>query len=287
MKAIYRHEVKSYFTGVPAYVFGAFLLLFTGIYTMAINIHSAYASFEYVLSNMSFIFLIIVPILTMRVISDERRQKTDSLLYSLPVTTVDIVGGKYLALLTVFAVPTLIIGIYPFILSAFGELYLKAAICGLLGFFLLGAALIATGMFISSLTESQAAAAGICFAVVLINYFLVSLSSFVSSTAAASFTAFAVMLLILGGVLLIMTRSFFTALAGTIGAELVLAIVYLFAKDSFAGLFPDFMSQISLFSRFNSIVNGVFDLTGVIFYLSFIAVFCYLTVQSLEKRRWS
>lgn len=287
MRAVYRHEVRSYFTGVSAYVFGAFLLLFAGIYTMAINIHQAYANFEYVLSNMSFIFMIIVPILTMRVISDERRQKTDSLLYSLPVSTTEIVAGKYLALLTVFAVPTVIIGIYPFILSAFGDVYLKASLCGLAGFFLLGAALIATGMFISSLTESQAAAAGICFAAVLLNYFIVSLSSFVSGTSGASFTAFAVMVLLLGLVLLLMTRSFFTAAAATIGAELVLAVAYLFAKDSFAGLFPDFMEDISLFSRFNTIVDGVFDLTAVIFYLSFIFVFCYLTVQSLEKRRWS
>ena len=287
MRAVYKHELRSHFTGVSAYVFGAFLLLFAGIYVMAINIRSAVANFEYVLSNMSFIFLIIVPILTMRVISEERRRKTDSLLYSLPVSTAEIVAGKYLALLTVFAVPTLIIGIYPFILSAFGDIYLKASLCGLLGFFLLGAALIATGMFISSLTESQAAAAGVCFAVVLVNYFLVSLSSFVSATAAASFTAFAVTLLILGAVLLIMTKSFFTAALGTVGAELILAIVYLFKKESFAGLFPDFMAEISLFSRFNTILDGVFDLTGVIFYLSFIFVFCYLTVQSLEKRRWS
>ena len=84
MKAVFRHELSSYFTGMTGYVFGAFLLLFAGIYTMAVNLNAGLSNFEYVLSNLSFIFLIIVPILTMRVIAEERRQRTDQLLYSLP-----------------------------------------------------------------------------------------------------------------------------------------------------------------------------------------------------------
>ena len=86
MRAVFRHELSSYFTGVTGYVFSAFLLLFTGIYTMVYNLQSASVHFEYVLGSMSFVFLIIVPILTMRVLAEERRQKTDQLLYSLPLT---------------------------------------------------------------------------------------------------------------------------------------------------------------------------------------------------------
>lgn len=113
MTAVFRHELSSYFTNVTGYVFGAFLLLFAGIYTMAINLQSASPYFEYVLMNMDFIFLIIVPILTMRVIAEERRQKTDQLLYSLPLTMTQVALGKYLAMLVIFLIPVAIIGCTP------------------------------------------------------------------------------------------------------------------------------------------------------------------------------
>lgn len=160
MTAVFRHELSSYFTNVTGYVFGAFLLLFAGIYTMAINLQSASPYFEYVLMNMDFIFLIIVPILTMRVIAEERRQKTDQLLYSLPLTMTQVALGKYLAMLVIFLIPVAIIGVYPLVLTAFGDVYLPAAYGALVGFFFLGASLIAIGMFISSLTESQAVPPG-------------------------------------------------------------------------------------------------------------------------------
>ena len=127
MKAVFRHELSSYFTGMTGYVFGAFLLLFAGIYTMAVNLNAGLSNFEYVLSNLSFIFLIIVPILTMRVIAEERRQRTDQLLYSLPLSMTGVALGKYAALLVVFLVPTGIICLYPLVLSAFGSVYLPLA----------------------------------------------------------------------------------------------------------------------------------------------------------------
>ena len=189
MKAVFRRELSSYFTGLSGYVFGAFLLLFAGIYTMAYNIRAAVSNFEYVLSSMSFIFLVIVPILTMRVFAEEKRQKTDQLLYSLPLTMTEVVMGKYLAMLVMFLIPLCIIGIYPAVLSHFGKVNLAAAYGALVGFFFLGAALLAVGAFISSVTDSQGVAAGLCFAALLVNYFLASLSSFFSSTAFASFAA--------------------------------------------------------------------------------------------------
>lgn len=189
MKAVFRRELSSYFTGLSGCVFGAFLLLFAGIYTMAYNIRAAVSNFEYVLSSMSFIFLVIVPILTMRVFAEEKRQKTDQLLYSLPLTMTEVVMGKYLAMLVMFLIPLCIIGIYPAVLSHFGKVNLAAAYGALVGFFFLGAALLAVGAFISSVTDSQGVAAGLCFAALLVNYFLASLSSFFSSTAFASFAA--------------------------------------------------------------------------------------------------
>ena len=287
MTAVLRHELSSYFTNVTGYVFGAFLLLFAGIFTMVINLQSASPYFEYVLMNMDFIFLIIVPILTMRVIAEERRQKTDQLLYSLPLTMTQVALGKYLAMLVIFLIPVAVIGVYPLVLTAFGAVYLPAAYGALTGFFFLGASLIAIGMFISSLTESQAVAAGLCFVVMLLNYFISSLASYVPSTAFASFLCVAVCILVLGLIFRLLTRSGFAALVLTIVLEGGLVAAYTFRSADFQGLFPNLMEQLSLFDRFYEFVNGTFDLTAIVYYLTVIAVFVFLTVQSLEKRRWS
>ena len=287
MTAVLRHELSSYFTIVTGYVFGAFLLLFAGIYTMVINLQSASPYFEYVLMNMDFIFLIIVPILTMRVIAEERRQKTDQLLYSLPLTMTQVALGKYLAMLVIFLIPVAVIGVYPLVLTAFGAVYLPAAYGALTGFFFLGASLIAIGMFISSLTESQAVAAGLCFVVMLLNYFISSLASYVPSTAFASFLCVAVCILVLGLIFRLLTRSGFAALVLTIVLGGGLVAAYTFRSADFQDLFPNLMEQLSLFDRFYEFVNGTFDLTAIVYYLTVIAVFVFLTVQSLEKRRWS
>ncbi|MDD6089552.1 MAG: ABC transporter permease subunit [Clostridiales bacterium] len=287
MRAVFRHELSSYFTGLSGYVFGAFLLLFAGIYTMAYNIKNALSNFEYVLSGMSFIFLIIVPILTMRVLAEEKRQKTDQLLYSLPLTMTQVVMGKYAAMLVMLLVPLAIISIYPLILSVYGNVNLAAAYGALTGFFFLGAALLAVGTFVSSLTESQAVAAGLCFVVLLVNYFLSSLASFLSTTAFASFAAFAVCIALLALIFWRMTKSGFGASVIFIALEAVLFALYTFRKDSFGGLFPTLLQRLSLFARFEQFVNGVFDITAIVFYISVIGVFLFISVQSMEKRRWS
>lgn len=225
MKAVYMREIRSCFTGLTGCVFAAFLLLFAGIFTMIYNLNYGYASFEYAMGNMPFVFLVIVPILTMRTLASEKREHTDLLLYSLPVNMTRVVMGKYAALLTMFALPVAVICLYPLVLSLYGNVYLPAAYAAVAAFLCLGAALLAVGMFISSLTESQAVAAGICFAVLLINYFLAELAP---------------------------------------------------ALESF-----------SLFERYYEFMDGVFDLRTIVFYVTVAGVFCFLTVQSMEKRRWA
>ncbi len=287
MTAVFRHELSSYFKSVSGYVFGAFLLLFGGIYTTDINLNAGLTNFEYVLDYMCIIFLIIVPILTMRVVAEERRQRTDQLLYSLPLTMTEVVLGKYGALLVVFLAPMAVIGVYPLILSAFGNVYLPAAYSAWLGFFLLGAALLAIGMFISSLTESQAVAAGLCFVVMLVNYFITSLADFISTTAFASFASFTVVILALAGIVWFMTRSGLAPGVLALVLEAVLLFFYAGDTSAFEGLFPEVMENLSLFDQFYQFVNGVFDLRAVAYLLSVSGLFLFLTVQSLEKRRWS
>ena len=154
MKAVFKHELSSYFTSLIGYVFGAFLLLFAGIYTMIVNINSKLTNFEYIFGNMSFVFLVIVPVLTMRVLAEERRQKTDQLLYSLPLSMTKVVLGKYLAMLVMLVIPMAIVCLYPLILSAYGNIDFTMVLNGALGFFLLGAALLAIGMYVSSLIKN-------------------------------------------------------------------------------------------------------------------------------------
>lgn len=186
MIAVLSHELRSYFHSFTAYVFGAFLLAVVGFGAMLYNLQAAVSNFEYVLGFGTIIFVVIVPILTMRVIAEERRQKTDRLLYSLPISTTQIVLGKYLALLAVYLIPLAIISIYPLIFAQFGEVYLPTSYGSLVAIFIMGAALVAVGVFISSLTDNQGLAAGVGIAVILFNYCSVSLSEYVSSTALGS-----------------------------------------------------------------------------------------------------
>jgi ABC-2 type transport system permease protein len=236
---------------------------------------------------MSFVFLVIVPILTMRVLAEERRQKTDQLLYSLPLTMTRVILGKYAALLVVFLVPVALVSLYPLVLSAFGSVYLPAAYSAILGFFLLGASLIAIGVFISSVTESQAVAAGICFVVMLLNYFLSSLASYVSTSSMTAFVAGTVLIVILAALLYWMTKSAPAAVLVGVVLEAALIVAYVLSGASFEGVFPDLMEQLSLFERFYDFVDGVLDLTSVVYFLTVIGVFLFLSVQSMEKRRWS
>lgn len=287
MTAIYRRELRSYFQGMTAYVFIAFLLAFAGIYTMLYNLNAGYPNFEYVLQAMTIIFLIAIPVLSMRVIAEERRQKTDQLLYALPLGMTRVVLGKYLAMLTVVAVPCAMMGLYPLLLSAFGSVFLPTAYGTLVGFFLLSAALAAIGLFISSLTENQAVAAGLCFGVMLLLYFMSDLSSLVPDSTGASLAALLVTVLVVAGLVRFFTHSTIAALVVAIAGEAGLFAAYLAIPDAFADLFSKLVDGLSVFERFYTFADGVFDLGAALYFLSVIAVALFLAVQSMEKRRWS
>ena len=287
MSAVFSHELKNYFQSLTAYVFGAFLLAFTGIGALMYNINAAVSNFEYVLDFCSIVFVVIVPILTMRVIAEERKQKTDQLLYSLPITTTQVILGKYLALLVVYAIPLCIISFYPLLFRRYGEVYLLTAYGSILAFFIMGSALIALGVFISSLTENQGFAAGIGIATILLNYFSVTLSEYVSSTAYSSLVSMFVIVVLLAIVIKKLTKN--DALAYGVGGVLIagLMITYFVDMEKLEGLLPDIMTKLSLFKQFSYFVNGVFDMTAIVYFLSIIAFVLFLSVQSLEKRRYN
>lgn len=286
MTAVFEREIKAYFTTMTGYVFAAFLLVFAGIYTMALNLQGGYPNFEYVLANMSVFFIIAIPILTMRTMAEERRQKTDQLLYSLPISMSGVVIGKYLAMLIVIAVPVLIMCLYPLVLSLYGPVNLASAYASLLAFFLMTATLSAIGMFVSSLMENQAAAAGLCFGVMLLLYFMYDLASFVSQAAGSSLVALIVLALLLALVIRLLTKNTVIAVVWALLASVGLFIGYALAPGAFEGLFPMIMEKISIFERFYTFLDGVFDVTSFVYYISVSGLFLFFNVQLLEKRRW-
>ena len=287
MIAVLKHELSGYFHSLTAYIFSAFLLAFVGIGALIYNIQSAVANFEYVLGYVCLGFAVIIPILTMRVIAEERKQKTDQLLYSLPIRTSQIVMGKYFALLTVYLVPLCIVAVYPLIFAQFGEVYLPTSYGSLFAFFMMGAAMIAAGTFISSLTENQGFAAGIAVPVILLNYYSVTLAEYVSATASGSAAALIVTAVLLGFVIRHLTKNRNFAYGISILIMLAVVIIYIADSSRFEGMVPDIMTKLSLFERFYTFVNGVFDLTAIIYYITVIIFFLFLSVQSLEKRRYN
>lgn len=287
MGAIFRHELRNYFHSLTAYVFGAFLLAVVGLGSVLYNLQAAVSNFEFVLSFASIIFVVIVPILTMRTLAEERRQRTDQLLYSLPITTTQVVLGKYLALLVVYLIPLAVISLYPLLFSQFGDVYLPTSYGSLFAFFLMGAALLAVGMFLSSLTDNQGFAAGIGVAAILLNYYSVSLAEYTSSTAMGSLIALYVIALLLGVVIHNLTRNENLAYGVTLVLIAALSVAYFVNSSAFEGLLPDIMTKLSLFRQFNSFVNDAFDLTAIVYYVSVMGFFLFLSVQSLEKRRYN
>jgi len=287
MTAIIRHELRSHFHGIVAYLFMAVTLAFIGIYTSLYCLKAMVVNYEYVLGAACFIFFIIVPVLTMKVFAEERKQRTDQLLYSLPLSMTQVVLGKYIALVAIFTIPMVIVCAYPLILSSFGDIYLPHAFGTILAYYIMGCAFIAVGMFISSLTENQAIAAGLCFFVIMLNYFLNTFSNYIDTSSRSSFLALCVCIALLALIWWLVTKNYFIALA--VGAVLMVANAALYKVKAtlYEGLVPGFLGKISLFQRFYTVVDGVFDLTSIIFYFTVIGLFVFLTVQSLEKRRWS
>lgn len=194
---------------------------------------------------------------------------------------------SFAGIIFVVIVPLAVIAVYPLIFSCFGEVYLPVSYGSIFAYFVMGAALIAVGVFLSSLTENQGMAAGLGVAVILFNYYSVSLSEYVSQTAVGTLIALCVLILALGFLARWLTKNVHLGYAIWLGLTALCCIVYVADATAFEGLLPKIMKTLSLFERLNTFVNGVFDLTALVYFLSVIVVFLFLTVQSLEKRRYN
>ena len=287
MGAVYKKELKGYLHGMTGAIFAGFLLLMAGIYMTVYNLYSRYPNFEVILSNVSYIYLFIVPVLTMRSVAEEKHSKTDQLLYSLPMSLTSVVLAKYFAMLTVLAIPCAVMAFYPLILASFGAAELTTAYAMLFVFFLLGAALIAIGLFISSLTESQVIAAVISLGVLILLNFMPGLASLVPMTALASLVGLILISLAIGIIVYVMVKNTAVAVSVAVVLSAASVLVYTAKPALLEGLIPSMLNALAVFDRISNFQNGMFDLTAVVFYISVAALFVYLTVQSMEKKRWN
>lgn len=288
MLAIYKREVKSYFQSMIGCVFVAFLVAFTGIYFTAYNLTAGYPYFSYTLSGSLIVFLVGIPLITMKSFAEERKNKTDQLLLTAPVSLTKVVLGKYLAMATVVAVPNLIFCLFPLLIKLNGTAYLKVDYISIGVFFLLGCVYLAIGMFMSALTESQIIAFISTFGVLLVLYLWDGLMEFLPSTA---FDCMLGLILILSLVVLYlwqMTSNWVICAVSEAVIVIGCVMTYMVKSSLFENLLTKLLGKLALANVFTGITqNSIVDVSGIMLYLSVITVFIFLTIQAIQKRCWS
>ena len=288
MLAIYKREVRSYFQSMVGCVFVAFLIAFTGIYFMAYNLTAGYPYFSYTLSGTLIVFIVGIPLITMRSFSEERKNKTDQLLLTAPVSLWKVVLGKYLAMVTVIGIPNVIFCAFPLIIKAQGIAYLKVDYISIGVFFLLGCVYAAIGMFLSALTESQMIAFISTFGILLILYLWNGILSMLPSSAVSGLVGVLIILTLIVVYIYQMTGNI--VIAGVIEAVGVIAgvVVYFVKSSLYENLLTKMLGRLALADVFTDITsNSIVDITGIALYLSLIVVFVFLTVRAIQKRRWN
>jgi ABC-2 type transport system permease protein len=289
MIAVFLRELKSYFENITGFIFMGFFLLLSGIFFVFNNLIPQSPNYNGVLGTITFIFLIVVPILTMRLLSEEARQKTDQLLLTSPLSLTGIVLGKYLAALGVFLATLVVTFLYPILISFVGDVVVSEIVGGYIGFFLLGAAFIAVGLFVSSLTDNQVIAAVVTFAALLIMWILDALQQGLPSDPLSG-AAFAGLLVLGLALFLYLTlRNWIVPTATVIVGGGVIALFYFVIGSkatNFEGFIVKVLKWFSLLDRYQNFSLGILDLSSVVYYISFSAVFVFLTVRVIEKRRW-
>lgn len=287
MLAVFNKELRYYFNSVTGYIFmGAFLLI-SGIFFVLTNLAQSVSDYNGLFGSITFIFLLLVPVLTMRIVAEETHQKTDQLLLTSPLSVTQIIVGKYLAACTMFLITLSITLIYPFILSFFGTVPLGTTVGGYFGFLLLGASFISVGIFVSSLTENQIASAVGTFAILLLIWILDWIEQSLPTTQMSSLVFIIILIIAIAAIIYFSTRNNYVSLGVGILGTVVTVVLYLANKASFEGLLPKIVDWISLVKRYNDFSLGVFNLNSIIYYISFSIVFVLLSIRMIDKRRWS
>ena len=287
MIAIYKRDLKGFFTGMMGYVLLAFFLAVSGLYFTVMNLMSGYPDLSYTLYNNLFVLLLLVPLLTMRSFAEERRARTDQLLLTSPVPLWRIVLGKYLAVLSVFGMAVLVFALYPLIMSRGGAVSYRQSYAALLAFFLLGAACIAIGVFLSSLNENQIVAAVCSFFVLLLAYLMPSIQTLFTVGSALAMGVFLVLAVLGAAYAGWHSRSWGLGLGVFTVCCAAILVLFWLRSAALTSAFSSLLGALCLFSPFEKFVSGLFSLSAVVYYLSVTALFLFFTCQTLEKRRWN
>lgn len=292
MKAIYKRELSAYFNNMIGPVVIAFMLAVVGIYFMSYNLFSGYPSFAIALSSALFLFLVTIPVLTMRSMAEDRKTRTDQLLLTAPVSTTSVVLGKFWAMLTVFAVPTALFCLCPLIMKlasgSSGVVYFKTDYASILCFFLLGALYISIGLLISSLTESQLLAMLGTFGVLLVLYLWEGFLQFMPDGAGGNLIMLIVLSLLIS--MLLESLSGSPVVSGVFAVVCIAAavIIYFTKSSLLTGLCSKVLGYFTLSQVINNFAtNQVFDLSGLLLYVSMTALALFLTVQVIQRRRYA
>ena len=288
MLAIYKKELRQYFNSMRGFVFLAFFLVIIGIYTWAYNLSSGLGNFEVTLGGISFMYVLLVPILTMRIVAEENRQKTDQLLYTAPVSLTKIIVGKYFAVLTLFSCAFIPICIYPLIIHMYGtDVRLAPAYSSIIGFYLLGAATIAIGLFISSLTESQVIASVVSFITLLLTFLLSNITGMLPTEAISQCVMIAVLWLVICLVFYHMMNNVTVLVMMAVIGEAAIWIIYAVKSSLYESLLTNILNTLALSTRFDDFSLGILNYDAIVYYVSIAFLFVFLTIQMIKKKRFN
>ena len=287
MIALLKKELKSYFLTPTGWIFLAVFLLVAGMLFSMQLVFQQSSEYSMYLSGLLFLFLLVVPLLTMRIFTDEKRFSTDQLLLTGPASLWEIVMGKFLAALSVFLITIAVTFVYPILLSFHGRLDWPMIVGTYAGFILIGAAFIAIGVFISESSDGVVGAAILTFCAIIITFIIDFLQPYMPTTGISGLVWTVILMMIP------LTRLYaagknraVTGLVAIVFAA-TLAVLWFASPGLFTGLIGKSLGWLSLTRRFGSFSMGILRLDTILYYLSFSGFFLFLTVQGLEKRRWN
>lgn len=289
MSAIYKREVKAYFTSVLGYMMMGIFLIMVGFFFWGNNLSMQNSSVGSTLYAVSSLFIIILPMLSMRLFAEEQRHKTDQLLFSAPVTIMDVILGKFFAVVTVFSIPMIVICTMPLVLALYttgGYPFLQNYACIFL-FWLMGCVMLALGILISSMTDSQVVAGLVTIGINFTFWLLDAIVSILPATATASVIGISILVLIGCIVIFVFMKNIIVAGTLFVVGEAVLVVLLQWKSTIFESLFGNILSSVSMYSKLQGFVYGTFDVSTVVYFVSLIGLFLYLTMQAIQKRRYS
>ncbi len=286
MLAIYKRELKTYFQTPIGYIFLSLFLLISGLLFTLGNIFNLSPNYAPFLSSILFIFLLAIPILTMRLMTDEQRFRTDQLLLTSPVSITSIVMGKYLAAVTMFLITIAVTVIYPIVMSFYGDIDGWESVGSYVGFILLGCAFISIGLFVSATTENQVIAAIVTFVALLISWIMDFIQQGVPADPVTSLIFLCAIVVGIGVWIYLATRNLIipgVIVALGLGGAL---LAFFLSRSFYFGFISRVLEWLSLVKRYDSFPRGLLSFDAVVYYISISALFVFLTVRLIEKKRW-